>query len=236
MNDSKTRVKAILKRHGANAAAHFGTTEGRLKRYLSTGKWPLDFVDRVLAEENEAGPQPPQSEPEPLAAGSGGVLGGALNTEDDAIRRMLDPNGEALRYLQSREREMTTYLQQTVDFYIKQFSSRLGLLERTVAALSAQQLRLAGMASQTRPDAGVPVDQVYTTNPYPTQNPPNQPPLNALVSGVAPTKEAVDAQASMPIIEGVPIPGARPASPAYGDANSPPFGYGWNKPRPPPRR
>jgi hypothetical protein len=151
-------------------------------------------------------------------------MGGTLNTSDDVIRQMLDPNADSIKYLLEREREMTHYLQRTVDFYIKQFASRVALLERTVAALSAQQLRLSGVASQTRPDAGVPVDQVYTTSP-------SGAPFD---TGRAPTKEQVDAQASMPIIEGVPIPGARPAAPAYGDSSAPPFGYGWNKPRPPP--
>jgi hypothetical protein len=242
-------VRTALKSEGASA--RYGITESRLKRYMKTGKYPLKLIQQVLTEQGTQPPEPPkpteiplppkpepipEPEPEPVAAGGGGVFGGALNTEmhtDDVIRRMLDPHADNIKYLLDREREVTQYLQRTVDFYIKQYASRISLLERTVAALSQQQLRLSGIASQTRPDAGVPVDQVYTTSPYPTQNP--NPQGNSLVTGVAPTKEAVDAQAHMTTIEGVPVPGARLASPAYGDANAPSFGQGWNTPRPPRR-
>jgi hypothetical protein len=144
-----------------------------------------------------------------------------------------------LRILQQRLDAVVKYIQSTVDFYIKQFSARIMVLEKTCAQLGAFQLRTAGIANLSRPDEGVPVDQIFTTNPnagaplgqgpYPTLR------GNALDTGIAPTKAMVDAQANMTILEGVPVPGAQVAHPAYHDPNAPAYGFGWNQPRPPRR-
>jgi hypothetical protein len=221
MNDLNKIVKAALKSYGDNAAAHFGIKEGTLKSYIKRGKYPLSLIEKILADTGqiEMGPamqgQPVgvEREPEPQLS-TAAVINKIVNPDPD------------LASVNTRVQDVIQYLQSTVDFYIKQFASRIGLLERTVAALSAQQLRLAGMASQTRPAAGVPVDQVFTTNPTVGIG-------NALDTGVAPTKEQVEAQANMTIIEGVPVPNAQLAHPAEYDPNAPAFGYGWNQPRPP---
>jgi len=224
--DLKTLVKATLKRHGQNAAAHFGVAEGTLAHYKRTGKYPLSFVEKILAEQTEEPkpdgpmPPPPPEGPVPTAAVAPQPVATPVETESAAVTRRMD--------------DVVKYLQGTVDFYIKQFGARIFVLEKAVAQLSAGQLRAAGMPNLLRPDEGVPIDQTFTTNPAAGLGQGPHPQIgNSLDTGIAPTKEMVDAQAHMTIIEGVPVPNAKVAGPAGYDPNVPAYGYGWNTPRPP---
>lgn len=234
MNLNK-RVKDTLKKYGEGAAAHFGVSEGTLKGYIRKGKYPLKFINQILAEG------------EPMIAGQDApeVVSGVPEQyrqttpsmpTADVVNSIVNPNQGSIpvRMEQTfataaRVEQIVKYLQTTVDFYIRQFAGRIENVERACAALSAAYLRASGAPSLARPAEGVPVDQIYTTNPNVGVQPFGG---NALISGVAPTKEQVDAQANITTIGGVPIPNAQVAHPAVQDPNALPFGFGWNAPRP----
>ena len=226
MNLNK-RVKDTLRKYGEGAAAHFGVSEGTLKGYIRKGKYPLKFISQILAEG------------EPMIAGEDAapeVMSQLSMPTADLVNSIVNPNQgnipvrmEQTFATAARVEQIVKYLQTTVDFYIRQFAGRIENVERACAALSAAYLRASGAPSLARPAEGVPVDQIYTTNPNVGVQPFGG---NALISGVAPTKEQVDAQANITTIGGVPIPNAQKAHPAVQDPNALPFGFGWNAPRP----
>jgi len=227
-----TLVKNTLKGYGDGAGAHFGIKDATLKRYMKTGKYPPNLIEKILAEQKEPGsfnvdfnqpqptqPPPPADEPlEPMAPSY------------DPRRNFPAAVAVDVAGLERRVGEIVKYLQTTVDFYIKQFNTRIGIAERGIIALSNAQLRATGMPNLARPDQNVPVDQTFTTNPNPQFGI-----GNAFDTGVAPTKAMVDAQANMTTLEGVPVPNAMIAHPAEYIPDQPPFGFGWNQPRPPRR-
>lgn len=215
MSELNKLVKATLKRYGDDAPAHFGIKKTTLDGYMKRGKYPLALIEKILYEQKDA-PAPPVEEPPPQPAPPQPM---------PQPRPTPTPQGD-------RVEQIVKYIQGTVDIYIRQFSQRIGNLEKQYEAMRQAQLRQAGMPNLARPDQGVPVEQVFTTNPHAAIGV-NPPPLgNALDTGIAPTKDQVDAQANMTIIEGVPIPGGQLARPADYIPNQPSFGFGWNIPRP----
>lgn len=203
-------VKQTLKKYGKDAAGHFGLSEGTLKSYTKRGRYPLALVDKIMAEVMSSG---------------AGTIDSDHHTAEPTTGAPSEVGTRAAPEATSASRlaVIEDYLQRTVDFYLRQFNDRITAVEQKVELLRVEHLRQAGMPSLARPAQGVPAEQTFTTRPE-----------NAGVPGlgVAPTKEMVDAQANMTIIEGVPVRGAQLAGPAE-PANSPPFGYGWNQPRPP---
>jgi hypothetical protein len=227
MSDLKTLIKATLKKYGKDAAKHFGMSESTLAKCKLSGRYPTKFIDQILAEgmpmvADHAVPpvEDPPPSPEPVPPPPPTVT--STTTAMPSLHQFARPD------LDKRLDDVVKYIQQTVDFYIKQFAARITVLERTCAALSSVKLRSEGV-SLARPDQGVPVEQTFTTNPNPQFFPPRG---NSLDTGIAPTKEMVDAQANMTIIEGVPVPGAELARPAEYIPDQPSFGFGWNQPRP----
>lgn len=216
MSDLNKLVRATLKRYGDQAPERFGVKKGTLDGYLKRGKFPLKFVEAILHDnpvgETTAPPQPePQPQPPPPPE----------QPSTFTSVSSFPPVGEQA-VISGRVEEIVKYIQGTVDVYIKQFNYRIGLIEKEIGVVRANQMRAAiGVASLARPDQYAPVDQTFTTNPL----------GNALDTGVAPTKEQVDAQANMAIIEGVPVPGAQLARPAEFLPMQPSFGFGWNRPR-----
>jgi hypothetical protein len=220
--DLQKIIKSTLKGYGENAAEHFGVRKGTLDGYMRSGRYPLKLIEKILADASrnylETGPAEQVQMHDPVPPPTPRLA------EMQAANTICDP---AFESIQTRVEQIIKYIQGTVDFYIRQYAERLNLLERAVAALSAGQLRQAGSPSLVRPEEGVPVDQIYTTNPNAGLGLGRHP----LDTGLAPTKEQVDAQANMAIIEGVPVPGARLAGPAVYNPDAPPFGFDWNKPR-----
>src|SRR5215475_8530392 len=132
MSDLKALVRSTLKRYGKDAATHFGVAEGTLKSYQKTGKFPLAFVEKVLSEAAgpagiDTGPAVQQQIPEPEQFPDPLPMGAPTPNHQP---RVVPPAPQVDRRLE----EVTQYLQTTVDFYLKQFNSRIQLLERTVAA------------------------------------------------------------------------------------------------------
>lgn len=205
--DYTKQIKAILKRYGDEAAEHFGVAKGTLANYMRTGRYPLKLVEKILAEQSPSGAVPSQSGPveKPLA---GAPLANGGRAAPEAT-------------LESRVELIEEYLQKTVDFYLRQFAEHLAKLDMMVSSLHVEHLRHTGLPSLARPDQGLPAEQTFTTNPR----------GNALDTGIAPTKEMVDAQARMMTVEGVPVPNAQVAGPAVQLPNQPAFGFGWNLPR-----
>lgn len=197
------KIKDTLKKYGDEAPARFGVNPTTLKRYMKRGHYPPALIEKIVADYDleTGGGQAEETEPAPQ------------------IVRPTHPAAQGARLDQ-----ISDYLQKTVDFYLKQFNDRIGKLEFAVQSLQVNQLRLAGVPSLARPDQGVPAEQVFTTSPFGHIGHP-------LDTGIAPTREQVEAQADMVIIEGVPVPGAQLARPATPHP-SPPFGFGWNTPRP----
>lgn len=219
MKTPNQRVKETLKRYGDQAGEHFGVKQATLNGYIKRGKYPVDLVVKVLAE---IGPEQ-QTVTDPF-------LGDGLQPLPPPREepRIVGPKHPAA--LDARMEMVEQYMQQTVDFYLRQFGDRLGRLEQAVNMLHREQMKHMGVPTLARPDAGVPVEQVFTTNP----NAPYVHPLgHPATSGVAPTREMVDAQANDVIIEGVHMRGAELARPAMAVPQVPPFGFGWNQPRPP---
>lgn len=221
MKTHKQRVKDLLKSYGDQAGEHFGISQTALNGYIKRGKYPVELMAKVFAElgpeqpENDVSPSPiqmpvppqlPREEPRIVAPSHPAAIGARVDTVEQ-------------------------YLQQTVDFYLRQFGDRLAKIENAVNTLHRAQMKHMGVPSLARPDAGVPVEQVFTTNP----NPHTQLQGNSLDTGIAPTREMVDAQANDVIIEGVHMRGAELARPAMPVPAVPPFGFGWNQPRPPRR-
>jgi hypothetical protein len=223
------RVREVIKAYGDDAPAHFGIKKGTLDGYVKRGKYPLALIGKILAEEQQDKPEPqPEPEPPPPPRQMHPYPQGTVyNSGKEAPAPWpIDVSAATAR----RVEEIVRYIQGTVDVYIKQFNHRIDLLEKHVAFLRANQMRAAvGSGSLTRPDETVPVEQVFTTNPNTGFGGPIG---NALDTGIAPTKEMVDAQANMTIIEGVPVRGAQLARPAQYIPEQPSFGYNWNVPRP----
>jgi hypothetical protein len=228
MTDPLTKhVRDTLKAYGDQAPAHFGVKKATLDGYIKRGKYPLSLISKIIGEQQamadappEVGPPPPP-EPRPQPRPATRPTPPPQPETWDA--------GQALTATNQRVQQIVDYIQQTVDVYIKQFSSRIDLLEKHLAFVRANQMRAAvGAASLTRPDQMAPVDQVFTTNPNTGVGGPIG---NNWDTGVGPTKEAVDAQASVPIIEGVQVRGAELARPATFFPEQPAFGFGWNIPR-----
>jgi hypothetical protein len=258
MTDPLTiRVRKTLKDYGDQAAAHFGVKQATLDGYIKRGKYPLSFIGKILADQPDApveqpeGPQPPPQDLPPPAAYAGDLYNSGFGVDPNPPRPEPQPRpqpqpaprptpppqesfwdaGAALTATNERVQQIVDYIQGTIDLYIKQFSSRIDLLEKHMAFVRANQMRAAvGSASLTRPDAMAPVEQVFTTNPNAAVA--GYPSGNNWDTGVAPTKAMVDAQAAVPVMEGVvPMRGAELARPATFIPDQPSFGYGWNIPR-----
>jgi hypothetical protein len=240
MNDElTTHVRKTLKAYGDEAAAHFGVKKATLDNYIKRGRYPLSLIGKILREQGQDAPSeqaeprpepqpppPPETQPYPqdILYNSGYGL--------DPKQPYVPPLEAELTATAVRVQQIVDYIQHTIDVYIKQFASRIDLLEKHVAFLRANQMRAAvGAASLTRPDAMAPVEQVFTTNP--NAGLAGHPLGNSWDTGVAPTKEMVDAQANRPVIEGIEVRGAELARPATYIPEQPSFGYGWNQPRPP---
>lgn len=215
MNELNKLVRATLKKYGEGAGEHFGVKQSTLDSYIRKGRYPCLLIEKILAEQMSSGAGAMDSVHNTAEPTTGAPSEVGTRAAPEAIPAT--PNGERLRVIEN-------YLQDTVDFYLRQFNDRITKVEQTVELLRVEHLRQAGMPSLARPAQGVPVEQVFTTNP--------QRALNPLDSGIAPTKEMVDAQANITTVEGVPIPNATVAAPAAPIPNAPPFGYGWNQPRP----
>jgi|SRR5215831_2960215 len=243
-------VKATIKSHGENAPTHFGFKKATLDGYMRTGKWPLKLINQILTEQMGAvgameAEQPPLAPSEHLFPDAQPApIGPAFMQE--SVQPPLPPEPPPtvleLGLVQQRLNEVAKYIQGTIDFYIRQYGSRITMLEKQYQMLSQAAMRSAGLGnvSLARPDTGVPVDQWFTTNPNAGAplgaGPYAQPRMgNALDTGIAPTREMVEAQANMTTLEGVPVPNAQQAHPAFYDPNAKPFGFGWNVPRPPRR-
>jgi hypothetical protein len=219
MSDLNKLVRATLKRYGEQAPERFGVKKVTLDGYVKRGKFPLKLIEAILHDNPvgvEAPPQPAPPPPPPPTQAAPPQQPATFTSGSS-----FPPVGEQ-SVISGRVDQIVKYIQGTVDFYIKQFSERITLLEKEIGVVRANQMRAAiGVASLARPDQYAPVDQTFTTNPL----------GNSLDTGVAPTKEQVDAQANMAIIEGVPVPGAQLARPAEFLVNQPSFGFGWNQPR-----
>ena len=225
MKSLRETVRDTLKKYGDEAPARFGVNPKTLKRYIKTGHYPLSLIQKIEADamvngdprmivgdmmaavpdEMPPAPEPAPPPPPPL--------------EPEGVMTIFE-HGITKRLAAAEK-----YLQGTVDFYLRQFDTRLKQLEQTYQMLRVEQMRQAGVGgSLARPAQGAPIVQTYTTNPVGG---------NSLDTGIAPTKEMVDAQAGMTYIGGVPVPNAQIAGPAVPIPNQPSFGFGWNQPRPP---
>jgi hypothetical protein len=223
----KKLVRDALKKWGDDAPAHFGIQKGRLEGYIKRGNYPPSLMGQIIAEEGlprAAEEQPtPQPEPQPPPPPPMYPPTGQYEWPVEPVAPPVPPQGVQYELMATNKRvgDIVSYIQNTIDLYIKQFAARIAMLERQFSAVRTEQLRAAG-AVRARPDQGVPVDQVFTTSPL----------GNALDTGIAPTREQVEAQANMTIIEGVPVPGGQLARPAEFIPNQPSFGFNWNIPRP----
>jgi len=214
-------IRQVLKGYGDQAGEQFGVNQGRLNGYIKRGHYPLPLVGRILDKHPflagmnpEAPSQMPQRQP-PRPA----------QPPQQPNHQQATPPPTQGASIDKRVFYVENYITTTVDFYLRQYASRLDMLEKTIDAMRARQLRAAGMSlsSLARPDAGVPADQTFTTNPYSGMAP--------VDSGFAPTKAQVDAQAGVYSDHGVFMPQAQLAGPAQ-PMEQPPFGFGWNTPRP----
>lgn len=254
MNDTlKTLVRRTLKELGDEAPARLGIKKATLDGYIKRGKYSLDFIEKILKaqppEQEQGYPEPtpeqpvqgyedPRHPPDYVPAPSL-VSPNFVPPPPQPVwpQPQPQPVPQPTQPVEAQVNEIVRYIQGTVDHFLNQFADRISNLERAVSAIRQAHLRdvqmRAGLASSlARPDQGVPVEQVFTTNPSGIMGTP----LgmgNALDTGRAPTKEAVDAQANDVIIEGVHMRGAELARPATFIPNQPAFGYGWNRPRPP---
>jgi hypothetical protein len=233
-------VKATIKAYGDDAPAHFGIAKGRLDGYLKRGKYPLALIDKILSEQQENAPmEMPEPQPEPQTqpypqdlpppVASAGTFYNSGFGVDPYPPRQPPPIEAEVAATAVRVEQIVKYIQGTVDVYLKQFNQRIGNLEKQFYAMRNAQLRMAGVPNLARPDQNAPVEQVFTTNPNAGLRGPIG---NAFDTGIAPTKDMVDAQAGMTIIEGVPVPGGELARPADYIPDQPAFGYNWNVPRP----
>lgn len=230
MNIDLTKtVKATIKAWGDKASEHFGIKQGFLDGYVKRGKYPLKLIQQILAEQQQT---IPVEEPMPQFSTMGQER---LPETNIPVMPMPERPVPEVAYYDPRVGEIVKYIQGTLDFYVKQHSARIDQLEKMVQLLRVELLRRAGMpnASLARPDQGVAVDQVFTTNPNAGVQPFGGGGMAPLDSGFAPTKAEVDAQMFMPTVEGgMNVLGRGDvAHPAYQIPNQPAFGFGWNEPR-----
>lgn len=251
--DLNKQARALIKQYGDEAPAHFGVKKATLEGYIKRGKYPFSFIEKILRELTQEAP-PDQFDPEPTGyptptAPQGydvppeppqpeTAFGSTVWDGRPTAPMPAPPPQPRTKPVEARVEEVVQYIQGTVDHFLNQFADRISNLERAVSNMRQAQMRQAQInaglpGSLARPDQGVPVQQVFTTNPNPHVG--MGTPLgmgNALDSGIAPTKAMVDAQANDVVIEGVHMRGAELAGPATFMPNQPAFGFGWNQPRP----